>query len=284
MLFGAHVSIAGGLDKALSRAEAIGCTAMQSFATSPRMIKFNPMLPETIEQYKFLREQSKIGVHVFHGVYLINLAHENPAYVNLCIESLVQHQRLAREIGVLGTVFHVGSHKGKGFEAVCETTARAIAQIILQSPPEIWLLLENTAGQSGSIGASFNELLMLKKIAKQNGADTSRLGLGVDTQHAFGAGYNINSGMEVERLIQDIDSTWGLKALKVIHVNDSQVPCGSHRDRHANLGEGEIGIKGLAKIINHPRLSNIPLILEVPGEKKSGPRAQDVAALKALFS
>lgn len=282
MLFGAHVSIVGGLDKSIDRATGLGANVLQTFATSPRMIKFNQPSAGVIEQYKFLKETAAIKIHVFHGIYLINLASENPGYVKVCVEALIKHQELAAQIGALGTVFHTGSHKGRGFEAVADQAAGAIKAILGASPPGVYLLLENTAGQNGAIGATFKELLALKNRVEAAGGDTSYLGLGIDTQHAFGAGYDLTKPEGLERLVREIDQTWGIDMVKVVHLNDSLVPCGSHKDRHANIGEGLIGKEGLRRVVNHAKLGHLPFIVEVPGKDKSGPRREDVETLKNL--
>lgn len=283
MIYGAHVSIAGGLDKSIEKASALGANALQTFATSPRMVKFNQIPPYILEQYKFLKDQSAIKLHVFHGIYLINLASENLAYVKVCIDALIKHQELASKIGALGTVFHVGSHKGKGFEAVADQVAEALLQILASSPNEVELLLENTAGQNGAIGSSFAELATIKKLVEEKGGDTTHLGLGVDTQHAFGAGFDLTNKEGVETMVNEIDTTWGIDKLKLMHLNDSLVACGSHKDRHANIGEGLIGVSGLKQVVNHPKLSKLPFIVEVPGKNKSGPRKEDVSRLKLLY-
>lgn len=278
-LIGAHVSIAGGIDKSIGRATALGATAIQTFASSPRTVSFSPLPEAVVQAYLKQKAASVIQAHIFHGVYLVNLAHENPGYVQVCADLLINYQKTAARIGVIGTVFHVGSHKGKGFEAVADQVARAVKQILDQSPPEVWLMLENTAGQNGAIGSSLAELKVIADRVEQLGGNTKRLGLGLDSQHAYGAGYDLKTQTGLEGWLHEIDNTWGIEAVKVLHINDSLVPLGSHRDRHANWDEGEMGLETLAMIVNQPRLQHLPMILEVPGRDKSGPRKSDVAAV-----
>ena len=281
MLIGAHVSIAGGMDKGLERAKALGAEAIQTFASSPRTIHYTPMSEASIVSYLSQRAQSGVEYHLFHGVYLINLAHDNPTYVKVCVDSLKYYQSLAGRIGAQGTIFHVGSHKGKGLQTYLAQIAGAIAEVAAGMPDKIWLLLENAAGQKGTIGQRFEELKTIIEAVRGMGAETNRLGVGMDTQHAFASGYDLRTEGGLETLLTDIDMSVGLDKLQVIHLNDSATPYAGCRDRHANLGDGAIGLIGLRRVINHPRLKHLPFILEVPGEKQ-GPRLEDVQALKAL--
>lgn len=282
MLFGAHVSSAGGLENSLIRARKLQIKAMQTFATSPRMIKFNQVSPESIAKYNELKPDSGVKVHLFHGNYLINLASEKPEYVKKCAETLIAHQRLANQIEGLGTIFHIGSHKGAGLEAVLKQVGAAIKTVLTESPKGVKLILENTAGQNGPIGATFEELARVINEVESLGGETTDLGIGIDTQHAFGSGYDLANEEGVEKLVKDCSHYVGLARVKVIHVNDSLVNFNSKRDRHANLGEGLIGLAGLKLIINRPELRHLPFILEVPGKDKSGPRLEDVKILESL--
>jgi deoxyribonuclease IV len=281
MLIGAHVSIAGGLELSLDRGIQIGATAIQTFASSPRTIHFSPVSPGTITKYLDKKKLSPIKFHVFHGVYLINLAHTNLEYVALCVKSLIAYQQLAGSIGGFGTIFHVGSHKGLGLPVYLDQIARAIAGVINASPPEVWLLLENTAGQKGAIGQHFTDLKTIIDAVGKLGADTSHLGIGLDTQHAFASGHDLTKPEGLNKLLDEIDHTVGLSKLQLLHVNDSMFDLASNRDRHANIGEGKLGAGGISLVVNHPQLRPLPMILEVPGAK-AGPRLEDVKNLIAL--
>lgn len=281
-LLGAHVSIAGGIDKAIDHGTALGATAIQTFASSPRTLAFKPIAPEVIAAYTAKKAASSIKLHVFHGIYLINLAHQNPELRHLAITSLVAYQNLAREIGGLGTVFHTGSHKGAGLPVVLPTVVESLSQVLDQSPPSVWLMLENTAGQGGAIGESIEQLATIFDALEKSGVNTNHLGIGLDTQHAFASGVPLHTQEGLESWLDEIDSSIGLDKLKMIHLNDSLPEFASKKDRHANLGEGNIGLEAFARIVNHPKLAHMPLILEVPGENKSGPRKEDVGQLKSL--
>jgi deoxyribonuclease-4 len=281
-LLGAHVSIAGGIDKAIDHGMNLGATAIQTFASSPRTLAFKPIDPDIVAIYNHKKSISEIKCHVFHGIYLINLAHENPTYRTLAIDSLIAYQKLAAEIGGLGTVFHTGSHKGAGLEAVLPTVVESLKNILSQSPPDVWLMLENTAGQGGAIGESIEQLAIIFDALEKNGVNTDYLGIGLDTQHAFASGVPIHETEGLESWLGEIQDKIGLNRLHVLHLNDSLPEFASKRDRHANLGEGNIGLEAFKRIVNHPKLKHLPMILEVPGENKSGPRKEDVKLLQSL--
>jgi deoxyribonuclease IV len=282
MLAGAHVSIAGGLSKSIERGEEIGADFVQSFATSPRTMKFKPIDDAEIARYLKRKQLSTIEGHVFHGVYLINLAHENPDYVQVCVDSLMYYQRLAAKINGLGTVFHTGSHKGKGFEAVLSQVAEAIGQIVDTMAGEVWLLLENTAGQNGAIGQSIEELALILDAVDTLGHDTSHLGICLDSQHSFASGIDLREQDTMDAMLTNVERLIGLEKLRLIHINDSKSGFGSHLDRHENVGEGELGDAAIKSLLTHPKLTSLPFVLEVPGENKSGPRKVDVDQLRRL--
>jgi deoxyribonuclease-4 len=282
-LLGAHVSIAGGIDKAIDHGTALGATAIQTFASSPRTLAFKPIDPEIIAIYNHKKSISDIKCHVFHGIYLINLAHENPTLRQMAIDSLVAYQNVAHAIGGLGTVFHTGSHKGAGLQTVLPTVVASLQQILEQSPPEVSLMLENTAGQGGAIGESIEQLASIFDALEKNGVNTDNLGIGLDTQHAFASGVPIHTADGLENWLSEIQDNIGLNRLKVLHLNDSLPEFATKRDRHANLGEGNIGLEAFKRIVNRNKLKHLPMILEVPGENKSGPRKEDVQQLQSLI-
>jgi deoxyribonuclease IV len=283
MLLGAHVSAAGGLDKAIARGEELGSEAIQTFASSPRSMKYTYPEKDVLDRYRRALEKSSVTFHVFHGVYLINLAHADQDYVEVCADSLKFYQRLAEDIGGFGTVFHVGSHKGAGLPAVLDQLAEGIAHVLEESPPR-WLLIENTAGQAGTIGQSVEELGIIFEAVAKRTQQTDQLGICIDTQHAFASGYDLRKSAELERMITEVERFIGLERLKMIHLNDSLTDWGSYRDRHANIGEGLIGEEALAQVVCHSKFKSLPFILEVPGEKKSGPRKADIDLVKDMIN
>jgi len=282
MIIGAHVSSSGGLAKALERGVEMGADAIQTFASSPRSLKYSPMDNHTIDIYRKKRAEMPIKLHVFHGVYLINLANESADYRKASEESLIYYQKTAGVLGVLGTIFHLGSHKGLGLEAVLPGVAISLARVTRETPEGVHLILENAAGHKGTLGSTLEELQIIYKAAVDAGADDTKIGFCLDSQHAFAQGYDMHTEGGVAQLIGDFDALFGIHKLKVFHINDSATPLGSNKDRHANIGDGDIGEIGFRHLTHHTQLRNIPLILEVPGINRSGPRQEDVAQLKRI--
>lgn len=271
MYLGAHVSIAGGFDKCIDRIADMGGNTLMTFASSPRSLRTSPFKTDVLEKYKAKKIAKKIGPHFFHGVYLLNLASEDREYVQASIDSLIFYQQLASEIGAVGTIFHIGSHKGTGFASKITQIVTAINYILDSSPRGTRLIMENTAGQAGMVGDSFAQL---REIIDRIG-DKPKIGVCLDTQHTFAA------GIPLEKALDLFTKEVGLKYLAAIHVNDSKTDFGSHVDRHENLGKGKIGKEALKSFVNDKRLVNIPLIMEVPGDGE-GPRKKDIDYLKNL--
>ncbi len=272
MLLGAHVSIAGGFDKCIDRIVDLGGNTLMTFASSPRSLQTKEFSVGELELYQNKKQKNSIGPHFFHGVYLINLATSKPDYLQASIDSLIFYQKLAQEIGGVGTIFHIGSHQGRGFNSVFPQITDAIKRILDHTSGPSKLYLENAAGHQGVIGDNFEELSQIMNVINV----PDRLAVCLDTQHAFA------SGIPISNLLRQFDSQIGLKHLGVIHFNESLVEFNSHRDRHANLGEGKIGLSEMKAFLNSPQLTNIPFILETPGQNHSGPRKQDLDILKSL--
>lgn len=271
MFLGAHVSIAGGFDRCLDRTEDLGANCLMTFASSPRSLKTSPIPPQVIRKYLDKKAQTNIGPHFFHGVYLVNLATGNKDSLRASINSLIFYQRLAGDIGAVGTIFHIGSHKGRGLSGTLDQIVQAVNFILDSSPKGTKLILENAAGQGGTIGEKFEDLAQI--IARVG--DKPKIGVCLDTQHAFAAGYSLDT------VLDKFDRAIGIKYLSVIHLNDSKTDFCSHVDRHANLGEGKIGKEVFKKFLANPLVRKGPIILEVPGDG-NGPRKVDIDTLKSL--
>ncbi len=282
MLLGAHVSIAGGLDKAIDRGKAIGAACIQTFASSPRTLQFKPVTDEVITAYLSKRRQSSISLHVFHAIYLVNLASEKPDYIQASIESLILYQQLAGRIGAIGTIFHIGSHKGRGLDQVRLQVGQAIADISHASPEKTRIIIENAAGHAGTVGQTVDELGIIFDEVERAHGDTSKLGLCLDTQHAFASGVDTRNSEALDIYLKSIDTKIGLNFLQVIHVNDSKTAVASHKDRHENIGEGILGIDGISHWLHHPALCQLPFIMEVPGIDGDGPGKKDLEVLQRL--
>ena len=277
MEIGAHVSAAGGLYKSIQRAESIGATAIQIFASSPRCWRFKPFLEEDVDKFFSFRRESNVSTVVCHGIYLVNLGGKEEL-LEKSIQSLTDHLTAAHQIGAKGVVFHSGSHKGVGFEQIFSQATKAIKTVLESTPVDTELIIENCAGMGAQIGASFEEIgAMISEVSDE------RLKCCIDLQHAFAAGYDIGNSDSIDQVIEDFDSRIGLERLSVIHANDSKVPFASGVDRHENIGEGHIGIEGFKTIVNHPSLKNVPFILEVPGFDGKGPDKRNIDILNGLI-
>ena len=278
MELGAHVSAAGGVDKAVGRAAAIGAEAIQLFASSPRGWKFRPIPDDKAESYREKAASEGIGSTFLHGSYLVNIGGK-PGLVEKSINSLINHMNAAAQLGAKGVVFHSGSHKGVGFDAVFDQSIDALVQVLDNTDDDVQLIIENCAGMGAQIGASFAELgRMIKAV------DSPRLTICLDTEHAFAAGYNIGDPEGIEKTMEEFEAEIGLDKLVVVHANDSKVEFGSGIDRHENIGEGYIGIEGFETIMRHPAFSEVPFLLEVPGTDRKGPDKPNLDRLKDIRS
>ena len=277
MLIGAHVSTAGGISKAVARGVEIGCESLQIFGSSPQGWAFKPIPGTEIESFRQQAAESSIGSVFLHAIYLINLGTANAANLEKGIDSLVNYMRLAADIGADGVIVHPGSHGGKGYGAAFPQAVDAINRVLEQSPEGPLLTLENMAGMGQHIGAKFEEL---GRILDEVGSP--RVGICLDTQHSFAAGYDLTSEAGINAMIDEFDREIGLKNLVAVHANDSKRPLGSGVDRHDNIGEGFIGVDGFETIMGNPAFHQVPFFLEVPGAEGKGPDTQNVQILKDI--
>ena len=276
MLIGAHVSAAGGLDQALVRMQEIGAEAAQIFVQSPRAWRPTNHKPETIERFK--AERSRLGAPVFvHGLYLVNLASENEDLYRKSVETMCTTMDVACAIETDGVIFHVGSHRGSGFEGAVERVGTAMEEILEHANERTWLLMENSAGSGGTIGRSIEELAALYERLGRHPS----LGICLDSCHLYVSGWDVTERGELDRLVAELDRQIGLDRLRALHVNDAKSPLGSNRDRHENIGEGVMGEK-LGVFLSHPAFHELPALLETPGPEGHGPDADQVAKLREL--
>ncbi|MHB9075226.1 MAG: deoxyribonuclease IV [Desulfobaccales bacterium] len=256
MRLGFHLSIAGSLRRAVSQAQVLGCQALQIFIQNPRGWKWRVVAPQEIQDFTRARRLAGLGPLVVHLGYLPNLATRDPALYALSIERLCRELALARDLEADYLVVHPG-HGPLG-EASFDRVAQALARAVSQVPPPPLVLLENTAGQGQELGWRFHHL---DRIITISGVP---LGLCLDTAHAWGAGYDLANPHGAALLLADIAAGPGLKALKIMHLNDSRAPCNAHRDRHWHLGRGAIGLAGLRHLFAHPWLKPEAAIMETP--------------------
>jgi deoxyribonuclease-4 len=286
MNVGAHVRGGGKLVPSLEAGVEIGATSIQIFTQSPRMWKPSQYSPEVLAAFRAAQSAHPTITDTFcHATYLINLASGDAELYEKSVTALTHNLSVARGMGSSGLVLHVGSHKGAGFDEVVRQIAQAFERVLEDADPppdgvpDCPILIENAAGAGGTVGRSLEEIGLL--IDACNGDD--RLGLCIDTQHLWASGFDYSSVAGTEKLIKAIDKSVGLSRLRCFHLNDSKIELGGNRDRHANIGEGTIGTKGLAPLLGHPKIRNLPLLLEVPGTGE-GPRAEDVVAARKVVT
>jgi deoxyribonuclease-4 len=277
MLIGAHVSTAGGLDKAIERGTERGCESIQIFNQSPRMWRPTKYGSEDFAAFKAAMAASPVEAVVIHAVYLINCATKDEGLRKKSLASLTHALRTGDGIGAAGVVLHPGAQKGEALAPSIKRAAKTIAAA-LEDSESCPLLLEQTAGHKGLLGRDFDETAQLIELAGGGG----RLGLCLDSCHLFVQGFDVTDEEHLSAIVDEADAKVGLERLRCLHVNDAAAPLGSCRDRHANLGKGEMGKNGLAAFLSEPRFEGLPATLETPGPEKKGPDRKEVTAAKKL--
>lgn len=277
MRIGAHVSAAGGADKTIGRAVDIGAEAVQFFPSSNRTWAFNPVDEKITAAFRTQALEQGIGPNVFHAVYMVSLPSSDPELVRKSIQSLVNYMDAAHDLGAMGVIFHLNSHKGNGFDGVFRRVVENMRRVLDNSPDDVMLLIENSAGMGDHIGSKLSEI---GKI--HHAVDDERLGVCLDTQHAFAAGYDLRTSDGVAKILDEFDTEIGLQHLRAIHLNDSKRELGGAVDRHENIGEGFMGRAAFEAILGAEALREVPVYLEVPGYEGEGPDAHNVETVKAI--
>ncbi len=275
MKLGAHVSTAGGVSNAIGRAQEIGAETIQIFASSPRGWAFKPIPEGESLAFRQKSEETGIGPTFIHGSYLVNIGSES--LHEKSVDSLTKNMQAAGQLGAAGVVFHGGSHKGAGFDAILDLAVSTLQEVLESSPPDVWLILENSAGMGAHIGSSFQEIARIIKAV-----ESPQMKVCLDTEHTFAAGYNIAHKNAIDEVMEQFDKEIGLSKLVAIHANDAKVEFGSGIDRHDNIGEGYIGTAGFEVIMSHAAFRNVPFLLEVPGMEGNGPDKENLDRLKAI--
>jgi deoxyribonuclease-4 len=277
MLIGAHVSQAGGLPNAIERGSALNAHAIQIFNQSPRMWRPTAYGEDDYSAFREAMSPSAIKAVLIHAVYLINCASEDAEIRQKSHASLVQSLTVGAGIGASGVVLHSGSAKQGDVGQAITRAGKVIAEALSETEG-CELHLENTAGAGGTLGRSFEELAALLEGA---GGD-KRIGFCLDSCHLFASGYDIRTIEGVAQVLDEFDAVVGLERLRSLHLNDSQTPLGSNRDRHADIGEGEIGQTGCAAFLSEPRFDTLPCVLETPGRNREGPTREELALCAKL--
>ena len=276
---GAHVSVAGGIANAVPRGEELGCTAIQVFVKNANRWQAKPIAPQDAEGFRRAREASAIGPAVAHASYLINLAATDETVRGRSLAALADELARCAQTGLDALVLHPGAHLGAGEEAGVERVAAALDEVLAATAGDgVTVLLENTAGQGTCLGWRLEHLAAIRDRLAAPG----RVGVCIDTCHAFAAGYPVHEPAGYEEFVAELDAVVGLDVLGCVHLNDSLRPLGSRRDRHAHVGEGEIGTGCFARLLHDERLRRVPMVLETePGPDREGHR-RDLAVLRSL--
>jgi deoxyribonuclease-4 len=275
MLYGAHVSVAGGITNAIARGVDRGCDAIQIFTQSSRQWKPTNHDPAMLAQFGPLAAEAGIDYSICHAIYFINLASLDDEIYRKSVDALTNTVGIAAQIGA-DVCFHVGSHRGMGLEATMPRIQAGLEAAFAVLAPDCWLLLENSAGAGDTIGRDIGEL-----AAVIGAAGHPRLGLCIDTCHIYVSGIDVREPDAVDGLLNDIDDQVGIDRLRALHINDAAALLGSNRDRHANMLEGELGER-MGVFLSHPALQGLPAILETPGPEGKGSDRGEVDRLKRL--
>ena len=257
MIIGTHMSVAKGIAAAAENTVKMQADTMQIFSRNPRGSGYRDYEAKEVERFQEIRQRSGLGPILAHAPYTMNLASDkDKVYEFACMVLREDVARMDR-LGIENLVFHPGSHTGIGVEKGIANIIRGLDQAIT-GEEKITVLLETMSGKGTEIGERFEEL----RAIRDGAAHPERIGICLDTCHVFAAGYDIVH--DLDGVLQEFDKILGLELLKAVHLNDSMMPFGSRKDRHAVTGEGEIGMEALMQIVAHPRLRHLPFYLETP--------------------
>lgn len=277
-VLGAHVSVAGGLHKAFKRGQDIHCDSLQIFVKNANRWQAKPLETTAAETFKQQRLTHNTPPVIAHASYLINLCSDKADTLEKSRHALLDELQRCDQLGLDGLVLHPGAHVGQGEEAGLRLITQSLNNVLAKHTGNAKILLENTAGQGSVLGYRFEQLASIITHL-----DTpERVGICLDTCHAFAAGYPLNNKNSYEQLIDTIHSSVGLNKLLAVHLNDSKFACGERKDRHESIGEGEIGLDFFARLVHDARFVDVPMILETPlGDDAQG-HARDLVTLRDL--
>ena len=264
MKLGFHVSIQGGVDRAVDRAEAIGCDTFQIFTQSPRMWRSRELREEKVTRFRDRLSETGIDPVNSHMPYIPNLSTPDPVNHRKSVDTLKTEIGRCNRLGIGYLVTHLGSHLGSGTERGMERVVEALNSVnaVFEETPII--LLENTSGKTNEVGSTFEEI---GRIIER--AESDRVGLCMDTCHAYTRGYDIATRRGLAEALDELDSHIGLERLHLVHLNDARDPLGSRLDRHEHIGLGTIGEEGF-RVILGSALRMVPMVMETPMDEKRG--------------
>ena len=281
MPLGAHISISGGVDKAVLRGQKIGCETIQVFTRNNNRWAAPPLKDGTIENWYRNLEKTGIAPVVAHDSYLINLASPDDALWQKSLDAFVVEMERCEALSIPYLVMHPGAHTGLGEEAGLRRIAQALDRAFERVPEaRVTVLLETTAGQGTCLGYRFEHLAQVIELA----AGGDRLGVCFDTCHALAAGYEIRTPEGYEDTFQRFDQVIGLERLQVLHVNDSKRDLGSRVDRHEHIGKGYVGLEGFRLLLNDARFRQHPMLLETPKGPDMQEDMENLATLRSLMT
>lgn len=275
---GAHLSIAGGLPRAVDRAAATGCEAFQIFTKSAGQWRARPLPPDEIALFRRRVRETGIRPALAHNSYLINLAAADPSLRARSIAALRDELDRAEALGLDGLVMHPGAYTSGTAAGGLDLVADALRTIFRERPrARVRILLEGTAGQGTNLGHRFEHLAHI--VARLRG--TPRVGVCLDTCHLLAAGYDICSAEGYARTFAEFERLVGLERIRAFHLNDSKRPCGSRVDRHEHIGEGCLGLDPFRRLLNDRRFAGLPMLLETPKLETPAGMRRDVDPLDA---
>jgi deoxyribonuclease IV len=277
MFIGAHVSPAGGPAKAVERGAQAGAQAIQIFNQSPRMWRGRDYTADEVGAFHEAHAQHEMGPVLIHAVYLLNCASEDKELRDKSLASLELALRDGDALRAHAVVLHAGSAKAGEVGPAIKRAGKVIREALAETE-RCPLHLENTAGAGGTLGRSFEELGGLLDASGGDG----RLGVCLDSCHLFASGYDIRTREGLAETLDEAERHVGSGRVGSLHLNDSQTPLGSNRDRHANVGTGELGERGCSVFLSEPRFDALPCVLETNGPDHSGPSAEELALSRRL--
>ena len=261
----------------VERAEILGCETIQLFSRNPRGWKYSPLDEEDVVQFRKDVEEAEIYPVIVHMPYLPNLAHSEGEHFSKSIDSLIEDLKRCQTLGAQYLVTHVGKRMESSEEYGVQSVVKALNTAFRNVRNDVLVLLENTAGQGSEIGYTFQHIQEIIRSVKE----PERVGVCFDTSHGFEAGYNVATKSGLNTMLKEFDEMIGLEGLRVLHLNDSKTPLGSRVDRHWHIGQGEIGLEGFRRIVNHPKLKHLPGIMETP-KKEEGDDERNMKTIRSL--